>query len=226
MKGRAIRDLKKMEKKIEEQKKKYELQKKLAESILKSKQDAPPKSPKSPVKKEAEKPKLATNPTLPKQSAKKEDDMERFFKYLQKYEEFKQEKKKKKQVAFKEPLAIKKNNQEISREDINLILNLFNLKKFVDAKKIINQKIIKHPNSSILFNILGAIYAEENEIDKAIDYYNESIKAKNDFPDVYKEIGLLQLKIEKNEEAKKNLKKYLKLAKNPQDAAIIESYLN
>ena len=66
----------------------------------------------------------------------------------------------------------KKNNQEISREDINLILNLFNLKKFVDAKKIINQKIIKHPNSSILFNILGAIYAEENEIDKAIDYYN------------------------------------------------------
>ena len=66
----------------------------------------------------------------------------------------------------------------------------------------------------------------ENNYDKAIDYYNESLKAKKDFPDVYRELGLLQLKIEKNEEAKKNLKKYLELAKNPQDAAIIESYLN
>ena len=74
--------------------------------------------------------------------------------------------------------------------------------------------------------ILIGVKEEENNYDKAIDYYDESIKAKNDFPDVYRELGLLQLKIEKNEEAKKNLKKYLKLAKNPQDAAIIESYLN
>ena len=67
---------------------------------------------------------------------------------------------------------------------------------------------------------------EENNYDKAIDYYNESIKAKNDFSDVYRELGLLQLKTEKKNEAKKNLTKYLKLAKNPKDKSIIESYLN
>ena len=76
-----------------------------------------------------------------------------------------------------------------------------------------------------IYRLIG-VKGEENNYDKAIDYYDESIKAKNDFPDVYKELGLLQLKIEKNEEAKKNLRKYLKLAKSPQDAAIIESYLN
>ena len=42
----------------------------------------------------------------------------------------------------------------------------------------------------------------------------------------FKELGLLQFKIEKNDEAKKNLKKYLEIAKNPKDRSIIESYLN
>ena len=66
----------------------------------------------------------------------------------------------------------------------------------------------------------------ENNYNKAIDYYNEAIALKKDFPDAYREIGLLQLKIGQNSEAKKNLKKYLDIAKNPKDESIIESYLN
>ena len=85
-----------------------------------------------------------------------------------------------------------------------------------------NQYLLKFYKGEV-YRLRGDI---ENNYDKAIDYYNESIKAKKDFPNVYRELGLLQLKIEKNKEAKKNLKKYLELAKNPQDAAIIESYLN
>ena len=90
---------------------------------------------------------------------------------------------------------------------------------FEDSK---NEYLLKFYKGEV-YRLRGDI---ENNYDKAIDYYNESIKVKKDFPNVYRELGLLQLKIEKNEEAKKNLKKYLELAKNPQDAAIIESYLN
>ena len=92
-------------------------------------------------------------------------------------------------------------------------------KTFEDAK---NEYLLKFYKGEV-YRLRGDI---ENNYDKAIDYYNESIKAKKDFPNVYRELGLLQLKTEKKNEAKKNLKKYLELAKNPEDKPIIESYLN
>tara|TARA_Y100000590_G_scaffold319976_1_gene362193 strand:+ start:243 stop:1442 length:1200 start_codon:yes stop_codon:yes gene_type:complete len=67
---------------------------------------------------------------------------------------------------------------------------------------------------------------DESNYEKAISFYKNSIKLKNDFPDVYRELGLLQLKIEKNKEAKENLKKYINLAKNAKDVSIIKSYLD
>ena len=90
---------------------------------------------------------------------------------------------------------------------------------FEDSK---NEYLLKFYKGEV-YRLRGDI---EDNYDKAINYYNESIKAKNDFSDVYRELGLLQLKTEKKNEAKKNLTKYLKLAKNPKDKSIIESYLN
>ena len=63
-------------------------------------------------------------------------------------------------------------NQEV----IKFILGLFNSNKFIDAKKEIDKQIIKYPNSSILFNILGAVLAEENQLDKAIENYRKAVK--------------------------------------------------
>ena len=90
---------------------------------------------------------------------------------------------------------------------------------FEDSK---NEYLLKFYKGEV-YRLRGDI---EDNYDKAINYYNESIKAKNDFSDVYRELGLLQLKTEKKNEAKKNLTKYLKLAKNPKDKSVIESYLN
>jgi hypothetical protein len=81
---------------------------------------------------------------------------------------------------------------------------------FEDSK---NEYLLKFYKGEV-YRLRGDI---EDNYDKAINYYNESIKAKNDFSDVYRELGLLQLKTEKKNEAKKNLTKYLKLAKNPKD---------
>ena len=76
----------------------------------------------------------------------------------------------------------------------------------------------------------GEIYRLKGDKDdnytKAIAFYKESIEANKNFPKPYKEIGLLQLKLGETEKAKKNLKKYLEISKNAEDAAIIESYLN
>ena len=143
----------------------------------------------------------------------------------------------KKQTEEYENIKNKKNTKEL-KEKIHphlkkWIKNEIRLKNKPEQTEFVLEKTFEDKKNDYLLKFYkGEIYRligvkeEENNYDKAIDYYDESIKAKNDFPDVYRELGLLQLKIEKNEEAKKNLKEYLKLSKNPQDGAIIESYLN
>ena len=85
-------------------------------------------------------------------------------------------------------------------------------------------------NKHLLKFYKGQIYRlrgdKEKNYEEAIKLYTEAIKEKKDFPDAYRELGLLQLKIDKNDEAKKNLKKYLELSNNPKDESIIKSYLN
>ena len=51
------------------------------------------------------------------------------------------------------------------------------------------------------------------------------INEKDDFANVYKELGLLLLKEDKKEEAKENLKKYIKYAPSAKDIEIVKSYL-
>ena len=127
-----------------------------------------------------------------------------------------------------------------NKENLKKIIQPY-LKKWIRNEIRVNNKIEQtefvletifedNKNKYLLKFYKGEVYRLrgniENNYDKAIDYYNESIKAKKDFPNVYRELGLLQLKKEKNNEAKKNLKKYLELAKNPKDEPIIKSYLN
>ena len=54
------------------------------------------------------------------------------------------------------------NNKNIKndphKKDIELILKLFNSKKFTKAKQEIDRQIIHYQNSSILYNISGAIF--------------------------------------------------------------------
>ena len=57
-----------------------------------------------------------------------------------------------------------------------IILDLFESNKLIDAEKEIYRQIKKYPNSSILYNILGAVLAEQNQLDKAIINYKKAIK--------------------------------------------------
>ena len=59
---------------------------------------------------------------------------------------------------------IKNTPQEPDNKQIELILALFKTRKFEEAKNTINKLTIKFPNSSILYNIFGAILVEENQL--------------------------------------------------------------
>ena len=141
----------------------------------------------------------------------------------------------KKQIEKYENIQNKKNAKEL-KEKIQP-----HLKRWIKSEIRLNNKVEQtefvlettfedSKNEYLLKFYKGEVYRLRGDIednyDKAINYYNESIKEKKDFSDVYRELGLLQLKTEKKNEAKKNLEKYLEVAKNPKDASIIKSYLN
>ena len=63
-----------------------------------------------------------------------------------------------------------------AQKDIKFILDLLSSSKFNEAKKEIDTQIIKFPYSSVLFNILGAIFAGQDQLDKAIENYYKAIE--------------------------------------------------
>ena len=79
-----------------------------------------------------------------------------------------------------------KNQKDPSQSKIEFILNLFNLNKFEEARKKIQDQLTTYPNSSILYNILGAIFASENEFDKAIKNYEKAFGNTDGF--IYSEV--------------------------------------
>jgi len=141
----------------------------------------------------------------------------------------------KKQISEYKDIDNKKNTKELKEKtkphQKKWIKNELRLKNKVEQTEFVLETTFQNTQDEYLLKFYkGEIYRsrgdEEDNHEKAINYYKESIKLKNDFPNVYRELGLLQLKTENKEEAKKNLSKYLEVAKNPKDESIIKSYLN
>ena len=85
--------------------------------------------------------------------------------------------------------------------DIKFILKLFNSNKFIDAKKEIDKQIIKYSNSATLYNILGAILAAQNQLNKAVENYKKAIKIKPHYAQAYNNLGVTLHKLNKINEA-------------------------
>ena len=107
------------------------------------------------------------------------------------------------------------NNKNIkkdpSKKEIELILKLFNSKKFTKAKQEVDKKIINYQNSPILYNILGAILAAENKSDQAILSYKKAIKNNSNYAEAYNNLGITLLKLKKSNEATQYFKDAIKL---------------
>lgn len=92
-------------------------------------------------------------------------------------------------------------------KDIKLILNLFNLDKLLEAKKEVEKQFINFPSSSVLFNILGAISANQKQLDKAVTHYKKALKLNPSYAQAYNNLGIALHKLNKINEAIKNYKK-------------------
>ena len=88
-----------------------------------------------------------------------------------------------------------------TQESIKFILELFNSSKFIEAKKEIDKQILIHPNSSILYNILGAISASQNQLDKAVKNYKKAIKINPNYAQAHNNLGIALHKLDKINEA-------------------------
>ena len=110
------------------------------------------------------------------------------------------------------------NSDEITKDppekEIKFILELINLNKIVDAENDLKKKMLIYPNSSILFNIRGAILASKNVLDEAIINYKKSIQINANYAQAYNNLGIAFHKLNKIDTAIKNYKKALSLKKD------------
>jgi protein O-GlcNAc transferase len=100
------------------------------------------------------------------------------------------------------------------QKQIELILKLFNSKKFTEAKKEINRQIIKNPNSYILFNILGGVLSEQKNFLEAIESYEKALKLNPNYAQAFNNFGIALHKLNRMDEAIKNYKQAINLKKD------------
>ena len=108
--------------------------------------------------------------------------------------------------------------KDINQKNIKFILELFNSNKLIEAKKEINKQIEIYPDSSILYNILGAVLSAQDQFDESIKNYNKSIKINPDYAQAYNNLGIVFQKLNKDEEAIQNYKKAIDLKSNFSEA--------
>jgi len=85
--------------------------------------------------------------------------------------------------------------KDINQKNIKFILELFNSNKLIEAKKEINKQIEIYPDSSILYNILGAVLSAQDQFDESIKNYNKSIKINPDYAQAYNNLGIVFQKL-------------------------------
>ena len=83
----------------------------------------------------------------------------------------------------------KKTKSDPPQEKLKFIFELFNSSKIIDAKNEIEKQATNYPNSSILFNILGAILAVQNKKKEAIENYKKAIKINPNYAQAYNNLG-------------------------------------
>ena len=92
-------------------------------------------------------------------------------------------------------------NNNPTQEKIKFILELFNSNKLIETKKEIEKQLIKYSKSSVLFNILGAVLAEQNKPQEALENYNKSIKINPNYYQAYNNLGVCLHSLNKIDEA-------------------------
>ena len=104
-----------------------------------------------------------------------------------------------------------KSETQPDQQTIDEVLNLFKSGNLNKAKIKIENYIKKFPKSFVLFNILGAVCAGQDELEVAVNHHKKSVEINPDYAEGYNNLGIAFQKLGLFEEAVKNYKKTLKL---------------
>ncbi|GJM13729.1 MAG: hypothetical protein DHS20C12_21320 [Pseudohongiella sp.] len=103
-----------------------------------------------------------------------------------------------------EPLARRisereENNQSIApdqdptQENFQRLVNLYNRGQLLEALSATKELLEQHPNSAVLLNVLGAVFAALKQSDAAIDSYKRALRIKPDFAEAHNNLGVILL---------------------------------
>ena len=109
-------------------------------------------------------------------------------------------------------------NQNPPLEKLKSILYLFNQGKLKQALSESNQMVNSHPNSSTLFNIIGASYSGLREFDSAVKAYKKALEINPNYAEAYYNIGIALKEKGDQEAAIDNYKKAIKVKPNYSEA--------
>ena len=94
----------------------------------------------------------------------------------------------------------------ISNEQLESVIELFSRGKFDEAIEIINVLNQKYPNVPILFNILGACYKGQGQLEMAIEMFKKCVSIKPDYAEVHNNLGLTLLQLNRLDDASVSFK--------------------
>lgn len=107
------------------------------------------------------------------------------------------------------------NNKNIeknpTKKEIKYILELINSNNFENAKKEIRRQMKKHQNSSILFNLIGAVLVNQNSLNEGLENYKKSIEINPNYAQAYNNLGVVLQKLNKKNEAIDKYRKAINL---------------
>ena len=112
----------------------------------------------------------------------------------------------------------KKVQNDPTQKKIKFILELFNSNKLIETKKEVDKQLTIYSKSSVLFNILGAVLAEQNKLQEALESYNKSIKINPNYAQAYNNLSACLYKLGKIDEANQSYQKAIKIQPNNPDS--------
>jgi len=118
-------------------------------------------------------------------------------------------------AKYKEALELEPNNSTANYE---IAYSLLSTKKTKEAITYLNKLIDgKAPNAASAYDMLGSMYDNEGNTDKAIETYKLGIKAYPEYQGLYYNLAITYVRAGKNEEALQHAAKSLQL--NPKHAS-------
>lgn len=124
---------------------------------------------------------------------------------------------------FQKVLDLDLENAEALISAGNCYVELKDFFQAVESFKKIDKEDITDPVT--LYNV-GTIFYNNGEVEKAIDYYRQSLVVKNDFIDSYYQLGLAFLSQGINHEALANFEKYLEFDSTSEKAEQVKKFID